>query len=326
MNTLDIITLKEVYKKTNDEIIGIIERGIRPNLFEKDFENKKKFIYKRLKHSAEYSILTYWDDEYPEELKNIFDPPVVLYYIGNLDLFKTKKVSVVGTRKPSQYGKNICEDIVKVLENYTIVSGMAYGIDSISHRSAKKTIAVLGTGIDVVFPKANEDLYQKISKEGLILSEYMPGTPGMKYQFPYRNRIIAALSEKTIVVEAAKKSGSLITARYALEYGKDVLAVPGDVSRFNSYGTNFLIYNGATPIISLEVLKEIFNINEMRMNIDNLPEKSKKIISLIKKGENTAEKISYFLNEDISSILTLLMELEIEGKIKQENGIYNLIF
>lgn len=326
MDTLDIITLKEIYKKTNVEIINIIEKGIRPNLFEKDFEDKKKSVFKRLNKASNYSILTYWDDDYPDELKNIADPPVILYYIGNLELFKTKKVSVVGTRKPSQYGKNMCEDIVKILENFTIVSGMAYGIDSISHRNAKKTIAVLGTGIDVVFPKANEDLYQKISKEGLIISEYMPGTPGMKYQFPYRNRIIAALSEKTIVVEAAKKSGSLITARYALEYGKDVLAVPGDVSRFNSYGTNFLIYNGAIPIISLEVLKEIFNINEIRMNIDNLPEKSKKIISLIKKGEDTAEKISYFLNEDISSILTSLMELEIEGKIRQENGIYSLIF
>ncbi|MGM0640234.1 MAG: DNA-processing protein DprA [Thermotogota bacterium] len=326
MDTLEIITLKEVYKKSNDEIINIIERGVRPNLFEKDFENKKKMIFKILNKSKDYSILTYWDEEYPQELKNIVDPPVILYYKGSLDLFKTKKVSVVGTRKPSQYGKNICTDIVKILEDYTIVSGMAYGIDSISHRNAKKTIAVLGTGIDVIFPKTNEDLYNRITQEGLILSEYMPGTPGMKHQFPARNRIIAALSDKTIVVEAAKRSGSLITARFALDFGKDVLAVPGDVTRFNSYGTNFLIYNGATPIISLEVLKELFNINEMRMKIDNLPEKSKKIISLIKKGENTAEKISYFMNEDISNILTSLMELEIDGRIKQENGSYNLVF
>jgi DNA processing protein len=203
---------------------------------------------------------------------------------------------------------------------------MAYGIDSIAQRNAKKTIAVLGNGVDIIYPKSNETLYNKIKEKGLIISEYFPGTRATKYTFPYRNRIIAALSEKTIVVEAAKKSGSLITARYALDYGREVLAVPGDITRLNSYGTNYLIYSGATPIISLQHLKELFGITNLEgeTSTENPEEMElkEKILKLINEGKNNLDSLCENLKEDVSSILSTIMQLEIDGKLSQENGTY----
>jgi DNA processing protein len=326
LNVLDIITLKECYKKSNTELLIYSKDGKMPTLFKEDFEENKKSIVKKLNKIRDLGIITYWDDEYPDLLKNINDPPVILYYFGDISLLKSKTVSIVGTRKPTEYGKSICEEIVKNLNGYTIVSGMAYGIDSIAQKRSKKTIAVLGNGIDIIYPKSNESLYNKIKKEGLIISEYFPETRATRYTFPYRNRIIAGLSERSIVVEAAKKSGSLITARYALDYGREVLAVPGDITRINSYGTNYLIYSGATPVISMEQLREMFGYTNLEGQYFSGKEENtdleNKILKLILDGKNTLDLICDSLKEDVSSILSLLMQLEMDGKIGQENGTY----
>ena len=326
MNVLDIIALKEGYKKSNKEIIEIVKTGTLPTLFKEDFEDRKRQLVKHLNQVKDLQILSYWDNEYPESLKNIGDPPVILYYMGDIALLKSNTVSIVGTRKPTNYGKTMCEEIVKNLNAYTIVSGMAYGIDAIAHQNAKKTIAIFGNGIDIIYPKSNEWLYHKIKNEGLIISEYFPGTKAAKYTFPYRNRIIAGLSEKTIIVEAAKKSGSLITARYALDYGREVIAVPGDITRPNSYGTNYLIYSGAIPLLSFKHLQEIFNINEYENTSLVESENSglaEKILKLIEEGMDNLDTICDNLTgEDISLILSTISQLEIMGKISQENGKY----
>jgi len=310
-------------------LIEFVDTETLPTVFKEDYEEKKRNILKKLNQVKGLKILTYWDEAYPDLLKDTNDPPVVIYYFGDISLMKSKKVSIVGSRKPTSYGKTVCENIAKTLDSYTIVSGMAYGIDSIAHLNSKKTIAVLGNGVDIVYPKSNENIYTRIKNEGLIISEYFPGTRPARYTFPYRNRIIAGLSEKTIVVEASKKSGSLITARYALDYGREVLAVPGDITRLNSYGTNYLIYSGATPIISIEQLRELFGINKTFGNSKVISEDNNlienNILQLISSGKDNLDLICDSLNEDVSLILSTIMKMEIEGIIGQENGVYYIL-
>lgn len=203
---------------------------------------------------------------------------------------------------------------------------MAYGIDYYSHKGALKngTIAVLGSGIDIPYPSSNKKLYYEIiENDGCIVSEYAPGTPAQPFRFPERNRIIVGLSSSIIVIEAAKKSGSLITARLALESGIDVYAIPGDINRINSEGTNNLIYNGATPIISNKHLKELFNL-DIPNNIKITNKTDKKIIEAINNGFNTFEKIIYFTKEETSTILQRLTILSMNNIIIESNGNYFL--
>lgn len=196
--------------------------------------------------------ITIFDKEYPENLKNIYDPPALLFYIGNIRLINNKSISIVGSRNPSSYGIKESYNISKELSSkYTIVSGLAKGIDASAHNGALKsmnnTIAVLGCGVDVIYPKENLKLYNEILKSGLIISEYPVGEKPFPSNFPARNRIVSGLSEGVIVVEAAPKSGTLITVDFALEQGKNIYAVPGNIDSYLSFGTNELIKSGAIP-------------------------------------------------------------------------------
>lgn len=216
--------------------------------------------------------------EYPEKLKNIYNPPLKLYILGNKELLKQKCIAIVGSRKATIYGKNIAYKISKELaENgINIVSGLAIGIDTWAHlgtlsseisnqdiKSKKifnngKTIAVLGSGIDNIYPKENIELARKIVKSGgCIISEYPPNSKPERLNFPQRNRIISGLSNGVLVVEANNTSGALITAEFALEQGKEVFAIPGDITREQSKGCNELIKDGATIITTSQ---EILNI------------------------------------------------------------------
>lgn len=196
--------------------------------------------------------ITIYDKEYPENLKNIYDPPVLLFYAGNIKLINNKSISIVGSRNPSSYGIKEAYNISNELSNkYTIVSGLAKGIDAAAHNGALKsknnTIAVLGCGVDIIYPRENMKLYNEILKRGLIISEYPVGEKPFPNNFPARNRIVSGLSEGVIVVEAAPKSGTLITVDFALEQGKNIYAVPGNIDSYLSFGTNELIKNGAIP-------------------------------------------------------------------------------
>lgn len=196
--------------------------------------------------------ITIVDDNYPDKLKNCIRPPFVIYYYGNWDLVNEEKIlAVVGTREASLYGIQACEKLVKgTKDGKVIISGMAKGIDTCAHISAlesdKKTIAVLGCGIDYIYPKENKELYEKIKNNHLIISEYPFASEPKPDNFKWRNRLVAAVSKAVLVVEAKRKSGTMNTVMWALKMGKEVLAVPSSI--FTDSGTNYLIDQGATLV------------------------------------------------------------------------------
>jgi len=217
------------------------------------------------------------DKNYPEKLKNIYDPPIIIYALGNIEILNYISVAVIGSREPTFYGKKVASEISYNLSknNVTVISGMAKGIDGEAHigalKAQGKTIAVLGSGLDCIYPKENEYLFNAIIKnDGVIISEYPLGTKPKPTNFPRRNRIISGLSNGVLVVEAKERSGTLITVDFALEQGKMVYAIPGDINKYNSKGTNNLIKEGAKPVTNvddiLEELKYEFKIQLARHN------------------------------------------------------------
>lgn len=204
---------------------------------------------------------------YPQQLKNIYNPPNKIYVLGNKEILKESGIAIVGARRATEYGKKVAFEFSKELSasGINIISGLALGIDTYAHLGTLqqdgpgKTIAVLGSGLDVIYPKQNIYLAKEILKRGgCIISEYPLGTKPEKLHFPQRNRIISGLSKGVLVVEASEKSGSLITADFALEQGKDVFAVPGDISKLTSIGTNSLIKQGAKLVTNyIDILEEI---------------------------------------------------------------------
>lgn len=254
-------TPEQIWKLSKKELVGI--KGIGEKLAEKILdlsyrENLNKYISYMQKYDI--GIITIQDENYPEKLKHIYDSPVMLYYRGNKELLSNCKiVAMVGCRECSEYGKYVSKKFSYELakKGICIISGMAKGIDSYSHLgcigAGGKTIAVLGSGIDQIYPKENTALYNQILKtDGLILSEYVIGTKPTKLNFPARNRIISGLSDSVIVVEAKEKSGTLNTVDFALEQGKDVFVIPGNITSSNSVGTNELIKQGAKCITCVE--------------------------------------------------------------------------
>ena len=199
--------------------------------------------------------ITMENEKYPILLKQIYDPPKCLYVMGNIEILNNPSIAIVGCREATEYGKKAATYFSYNLakQNVTIVSGLARGIDSYSHigtlKANGKTIAVIGSGLDIIYPKENEQLAKKIVEQGgAIISEYPLGTRPQKEHFPARNRIISGISQATLVIEAKEKSGSLITADFAMEQGKDVYSVPGNINSKNSVGTNNLIKDGAIPV------------------------------------------------------------------------------
>lgn len=198
--------------------------------------------------------------DYPEALKYISCPPFVLYYYGDLSCLKEKCIGVIGMRMPSEYGKSVTDKMVcdLVKEKYTIVSGMALGIDALAHRSAMnnagKTVAILGSGIDYVYPPKNTMLYQQMKEQHLIISEYPNEMVPQKYHFPRRNRIIAGLCQSVLVTEAKVKSGTMITVGHALEQGKDIFCIPSPIHQ--NIGCNVLIQQGAKLVNTVQDILE----------------------------------------------------------------------
>ena len=275
-----------------------------------------------------YNFITIKDDVYPECLKEISNPPLKLYYKGNLDLLKEERlIAVVGTRNPSSYGKLCCEYMVKKMSraNITIVSGFAKGIDSIAHKTSLltdgKTIAVIASGLDIVYPASNLSLYREIEEKGLILSEYEAGVKPFKFNFPQRNRIIAGLSKGTIVVESKDRGGSLITADLALEFNRDVYAVPGDVFSEYSKGCNNLIRDArAKSLSNINELLEDYSWNIEEKNENNKYTKNQILILNSLSSEKNLDGILAETKIKETEILAELMTLEIMGVIKSITG------
>lgn len=266
-------------------------------------------------------LISIRDSIYPEELKNIVQPPVFIHYKGNINLLKSKKIAIVGTRKCSTYGKLVCEKIVEelALAKITTVSGLAIGIDEICHRvtldNGGNTIAVVGSGLDIIYPKKNIKLWEQISKDGLLLSEFPLKTKPFAYNFPLRNRIIAGLSLGVLLIESRKKGGSLITAEIALEEGRDVFAVPGDIYSTTSEGTNNLIKNSSAKLVTKasDILVEygLKGVKKRDSKKLNLTDKEYKIYNVLEREKNLDEIIQK-ISMDPGEALSILMELEVK--------------
>ena len=240
--------------------IAVVSECRNPALFMERYKQiDDDFLKKSFEEFPSFSIL---DDIYPWDLSEIYNPPALLFYQGNIDLLELPKVAVVGSRDSSKLGNQSVQKIIKELNNeLIIVSGLARGIDTVAHMAALqnggRTIAVIGTGLDVFYPKANKKLQSYIGKNHLVLSEYGPGEQPLKFHFPERNRIIAGLCRGVIVAEAKMRSGSLITCERAMEEGRDVFAIPGSILDGKSDGCHHLIQEGAKCIMSgSDVLSE----------------------------------------------------------------------
>lgn len=240
--------------------IAVVSECRNPALFMERYKQiDDDFLKKSFEEFPSFSIL---DDCYPWDLSEIYNPPALLFYQGNIDLLELPKVAVVGSRDSSKLGNQSVQKIIKELNNeLIIVSGLARGIDTAAHMAALqnggRTIAVIGTGLDVFYPKANKKLQSYIGKNHLVLSEYGPGEQPLKFHFPERNRIIAGLCRGVIVAEAKMRSGSLITCERAMEEGRDVFAIPGSILDGKSDGCHHLIQEGAKCIMSgSDVLSE----------------------------------------------------------------------
>ena len=240
--------------------IAVVSECRNPALFMERYKQiDDDFLKKSFEEFPSFSIL---DDCYPWDLSEIYNPPALLFYQGNIDLLELPKVAVVGSRDSSKLGNQSVQKIIKELNNeLIIVSGLARGIDTAAHMAALqnggRTIAVIGTGLDVFYPKANKKLQAYIGKNHLVLSEYGPGEQPLKFHFPERNRIIAGLCRGVIVAEAKMRSRSLITCERAMEEGRDVFAIPGSILDGKSDGCHHLIQEGAKCIMSgSDVLSE----------------------------------------------------------------------
>lgn len=280
-------------------------------------------------------VVTLNDEEYPKRLKDIYDPPPLLYVRGELKKEDELAVAIVGSRKTTPYGRWLTEKVSQELARHgvTIVSGMARGIDSLAHwgaiSGAGRTIAVLGCGVDVVYPSENRNLFAKIIDHGAILSEFRMGSPPEGGHFPRRNRIISGLAIGVVVVQASEKSGSLITAAYALEQGREVFAVPGNVGTESSRGTHRLIKEGAKLVESSEdILEEILpqwaGEREATPKVEtqkaDLTEEEKVLYELL--GE-TPLHIDMMIREsrlDPGKVSSLLLNLELKGLVSQWPG------
>ena len=258
-------TAKRIYNATEKEILKVDEMSYKivQNMQKakdaKLLEKYEKYILKN-----DIKIINISDDNYPAKLKNIYAPPITIFAKGDISLLNSKSIAIVGSREPSKYGIYVAEKFSKELskEGITIVSGLARGIDTFAHVGALssfgKTIAVLGSGIDVVYPKENAKYYREISEKGLIISEYIVGTAPESKNFPQRNRIISGLSDGVLVVEARKNSGTMITTDFALEQGKELYVIPGNITSNLSAGTNNLIKEGAKLVTDVyEILEDL---------------------------------------------------------------------
>jgi DNA processing protein len=297
---------------------------------------------------AEITIISLEDPSYPPRLKEIYDPPLILYVRGNLEVLTQPGLAMIGTRHPTPYGTGMAERLACDLaaQGLVIISGMARGIDTASHRgaiSAKgKTLAVFGTGVDVIYPKENSRLSEQIlALGGALISEFPLGTFAAPQNFPIRNRIISGMSVGVLVVEAAEYSGTRITARCALEQNRDVFAVPGNVTNKNSWGPNTLIKQGAKLVATWEDVWEDLPA-EVRLALtpasspespgassaslfpdEGLPPHEKRILGLLKADEAThIDEIVEKLETELSSseIFAALFELELAGKVRQMPG------
>lgn len=339
---------KNVYNATDMDGIHNLSDSTFKALMDKSLDDAKN-INLKIEKMGGY-ILTIEDEGYPPLLKNIYDPPYVLYCTGErIEWEKLLTVTIVGTRLHDVYGQRVTEKLAKelALSGATVVSGMARGIDSIAGitaiKSGGKTVAVLGSGLDVIYPPEHAELYNEIRKNGVVMTEYPPGTLPLRENFPRRNRIMAGLSYGILVTQAPEKSGALITASYALENGRDLYAVPADIFNADSAGTNKLIKQGAKPVTTADDIineypyLEIIPLSEKRteekqrdklksLDLSALNDLQIKIVNELNNEPLHIDEISRITGVASFEINSELVMLELQGIVRKLNGnIYELI-
>jgi DNA processing protein len=320
-----ILPLNQVCDKSYQDLINLgITENIARNLSHTDWH----YIDELITHInlLNIKVRCYFSDGYPPLLKQIHSAPLLLFCQGDLDLLHHSQISIVGSRSASPSGLQAASELAYQLSlnNFVITSGLALGIDAAAHKGALAnnghTIAVLGTGIDVIYPKRHFNLAHQIIERGLLISEFLPGTQPHARNFPRRNRIISGLSLGTLVVEAEIKSGSLITAKYALEHNREVFAMPGSIYNPLSQGCHLLIKQGAKLIENVDdIIEELSFLSKSCLYIKREHEKKEEDPVLAQLGfEVTAvDVIAQRLNLPVEQILPRLLDLELEEKIER---------
>lgn len=314
---------------------GLVEKIIDKFITSKTEIDPAKELDKVTKQNIE--VVTIKDDAYPSQLKQIPNPPPLLYTKGGFFLPEDEfAIAVVGTRKITPYGKQVTEDLVSELtrNGLVIVSGLALGIDAKAHAvcisSKGRTIAVLGNGIDNIYPSANVPLARRIlDNNGLIISEFPLGTPSYRSNFPHRNRIISGLTLGTLIIEADIKSGSLITAKQALEQNREVFTVPGSIYSPSSKGPNQLLKQGAIPVTTAQDILQALNLNHIPQIIKTKTLKSdtpeeQKIIELLQVSNKTIDELIKQTKLDAWKINSILTGMELKSMVKNIGGTYSL--
>ena len=273
-------------------------------------------------------VLTIIDDTYPELLKQIFDPPVIIFYKGKVEILSQPSLAVVGTRRATPYGLRVAHELVTQLAGagLNIVSGLAYGVDAIAHRSCLltggATVAVLACGLDNIYPIANQPLADDIVMQGgVVLSEFPPHTAPLKQNFPYRNRIIAGLCQGTLVIEAAPGSGALLTAKHALESNREVFTVPGSIFSDYSKGTNDLLKLGAHPVTQAEDVLNVFGLEAIAQK-QRLPLNSEqeKFLQYFSHEPQQIDELVRQSSLSAGEFMSQLTMLEMSGYVKEVGG------
>jgi DNA processing protein len=324
---------EHVFKASRREletVEGIGER-LAALITETDIQGKVRSELK-LVEELNASIVTFTDKSYPNNLKQIYDPPPLLYVRGDLQAKDDLAISMVGSRLSSSYGRMITERIAGDMARHgvTIVSGMARGIDSAAHRGALsaggRTIAVLGCGVDIVYPPENRRLFEEITAHGAVISEFPMSTPPEGTNFPRRNRIISGLSLGVVVVQADSRSGSLITAGLALEQNRDVFAVPGNVGMARSRGTNRLIKQGAKLVESADDILEEILPRFQHQGLEptdvkpSLEDEEERVFRIIEDEPAHIDSIIAQTGMDASRVSAILLQLELKGLVQQLPG------
>ena len=326
------IALARKNLRADADKIGLGVRAVK-SIYER-YEGSTPEQYTDILEKNEIKALTLMSEEYPALLKQIYDPPLVLFVKGDVSVLgHEKKLAVVGTRRPTRYGNTACVEVCEglALNGVCIVSGMARGIDSCAHSAALQnktpTIAVLGCGVDVVYPRENKKMYEEILESGAVISEYPMGTQPLPGFFPARNRIISGMSRGVLVVEAADKSGTLITIEYAQSQGREVLAVPGNITSEKSMTPNKLIRDGAAVVLSHEDVLSWFSWEQTtpagqksRPEIHQLTIQELSVVKELERGEIRFDELLADTDFSAPQLTSMLVTMEIKGVIDKLPG------
>lgn len=333
---LNLLSAEEAYYCTCNDLKSLnIPAGLTEKLSSAEIKDSAKYDFEFCQ-KENIKLIDFTSKEYPYNLSNISSPPILLYYKGNIFPKDEVSVSIIGSRKYSEYGKACTKKFAYELacSGITIISGMAYGIDSFSHSYALsangRTIAVLGSGIDIIYPKSNEKLYSEIIESGAVISEFPLHTAPIAKNFPIRNRIVAGLSLGTLVIEASKKSGTMITARFAAENGRNVYSVPGQLFNISSEGTNLLIKDGAKIVTSpRDIIEDIYSeISQTiprngQLSLFTEPQLNNEEYAVYRNlslDPMSIDKLYENLNIPFNTLLATLSMLELNGYIKSLPG------